>query len=60
MATLSQVEFNTIRELVSGHQMISKKLSTYAGQCQDAEIKQMFQNASKEAINSSQKLIDML
>ncbi len=60
MANMNQMEFNAIRELVGGHQTICKKLSTYATQCTDPEIKTMFQNASKEAMMSAQKLIDML
>ncbi len=60
MSQLNQMEFNAIREIASGHQMMAKKLGAYANQCQDQEIKQMFQTASNEAMSSSKRLIDML
>ena len=60
MPNLSQVEINSIREVVSSHQMMSSKLSTYANQCQDQQIKQMFQQAATEANKSAHNLIQML
>ncbi len=60
MANISQSELNSIREVVAAHQMMSSKLGTYAQQCQDPQIKQMFQKASTEAQSSAQKLIQML
>lgn len=57
---LNQMELNSIREIVSGHQTNAAKLSTYANQCKDQQIKQMFQNASMQAEQSAQKLIQML
>lgn len=60
MAQLTQVELNSIREVVMGHQTIASKLSEYAQKCQDAEIKKMFEQASQEAAKSSQNLLQML
>lgn len=60
MPQLSQVEVNTIREMVTGHQTMSAKFSTYSNQCQDSQIKQMFQKASTDSKDSAQKLIQML
>ncbi len=59
-ANLSQMELNSIREIVSCHQTIASKLSTYANQCQDQHIKQMFSQAAQEAQKSVQNLIQML
>lgn len=60
MAKLSQQELNSIREVVSSHQTMANKLSTYANQCQDQSIKQMFSQASQQAQKSAQNLIQML
>lgn len=60
MAKLNQQELNSIREVVTSHQTMSSKLSTYANQCQDPNIKQMFTQASQEASKSAQNLIQML
>ena len=60
MAQLTQVELNSIREIVMGHQTMSSKLSDYAQKCQDPQIKQMFEQASQEAQKSSQNLLNML
>ncbi len=60
MQNFNQSELNSIRELVTGHQTMSAKLSAYANQCQDQQIKQMFSQASQQAQQSAQKLIQML
>lgn len=60
MTQLNQMEVNSIREIVEAHQTTAAKLSDYSQQCQDAKIKQMFEQASKEAQQSCQKLIQML
>ncbi|MDR3239505.1 MAG: spore coat protein [Clostridiales bacterium] len=60
MANFSQSELNSIREVVSSHQTMSSKLSTYASQCQDPNIKQMFNQAGQDAQKSAQNLIQML
>ena len=60
MATLNQMEINSIREVVAGHQMVSAKLAAYSSQCNDPHIKQMFQKASTDAQTSAQKLVAML
>lgn len=60
MTQLNQMEANSIREIVECHQTTSSKLSTYAQQCEDAQVKQMFEQASQEAEQSIQKLTQML
>ncbi len=60
MAQLTQMEANSIREMVGCHQTYAAKLNTYAQQCQDTQIKQMFQQAAQSAQQSSQKLTQML
>ncbi len=60
MANFTQSELNSIREIVTGHQTMASKLSTYANQCQDQQIKQMFSQAAQQAQQSAQNLIQML
>jgi len=60
MPGLKQSEMNTIREVVSAHNTMSNKLSTFAEQVQDPQIKQMFSQASTKAKQSAENLIQML
>ena len=60
MSGLKQSELNWIREVVSCHNTTSSKLSTYANQVQDPQIKQMFTKASTEAKQAAQHLMQML
>ena len=60
MPNFSHNELNSIRELVSSHLTMASKLSTYANQCQDSNIKQMFSQASQQSKQSAQNLIQML
>lgn len=60
MTSLKQSELNWIREVVSAHNMTSAKLSSYANQVQDPEIKQMFSKASSDAKQAAQNLLQML
>ncbi|MDR0958656.1 MAG: hypothetical protein LBM16_05540 [Clostridiales bacterium] len=60
MATFNQTEVNSIREIVMAHQMSSAKLSDYANQCQDPQIREMFGKAAQESKTAAQNLIQML
>jgi hypothetical protein len=60
MSNLNQMELNTLREMIGGHQMMVKKLNEYAERCQDQQVKKMFHQASQSAQTSSQKLLTFL
>ena len=60
MSNLSQMEFNSIREVTSCHQTACCKLKEYAEKCTDAQLKQMFQKASADAAQSAKTLANML
>jgi len=60
MANISQSELNSIREVVACHLTTANKLTSYAGQCADSQVKQMFQTAAGQAQKSAQTLIQML
>ena len=56
MAGLNEMELQNIRHIAGNHKMIAVKLSDYANQCQDQQIKQMFQQAAQSAQQAVQKL----
>ncbi|WMJ79140.1 hypothetical protein RBU49_09570 [Clostridium sp. MB40-C1] len=60
MAQLNQMELQNVRHLVGGHKTIAAKLNDYANQCQDAQVKQMFQQAAASAQSTTQKLMGFL
>ena len=60
MPNLSQMEFNSIREIAGGHVTCANKLNEYAKKCTDGQIKQMFEKAAQDATKSAQKLAGML
>ena len=60
MAELNQVELQNLRHLIGAHDTAHQKLNTYANQCVDPQIKQMFTKAAGEALNTKQKLTTFL
>lgn len=60
MPNFTEKEITLIQDMVSSHQLASKKLNTYASQCSDSNIKSMFAKASFEASQAAQNLINML
>ena len=60
MPGLKQSELNWIREVVPGHQLAAHKLSDYSNQVQDPQLKQMFSQASTQANQAANKLLQML
>ncbi len=60
MADLTETELQTIRHLIGTHETMNKKLSTYSAQAVDPQIKQMFNKAAQDALNTKQKLMGFL
>lgn len=60
MSDLSLSELNSIREVVTCHQMTSHKLQDYSNKCSDSQIKQMFGQAAQKAQESANNLISMI
>ncbi len=60
MANLSQVELQNLRHLIGAQDTSYQKLNTYAAQCVDPQIKQMFTKAAQDASNTKQKLLTFL
>lgn len=60
MTQLNQMELQNLRHLIGAHETSYKKLSTYAQQCTDPQIKQLFQKSAQEAQNTKQRLMSFL
>lgn len=60
MPGLNQVELQNLRHLIGAHDMSFQKLNTYASQCVDPQIKQMFSKSAQDALNTKQKLLSFL
>lgn len=60
MATLTQVELQNLKHLISMHDTSYQKLNAYASQCVDPQIKQMFTKAAQDSLNTKQKLLTFL
>jgi hypothetical protein len=58
--TVNQMELQNLRHLIGGHATAEKKLRFYASQCQDAQIKQMFDQAAQSAMDTRNKLMSFL
>ncbi|HHU29606.1 MAG: hypothetical protein QM368_07680 [Bacillota bacterium] len=60
MASINQQELENLRHLISAHDTGAQKLETYARQCQDPEIQQMFQQSAKSARQTKSQLMQFL
>ena len=60
MADLTQAELQHLRHLIGAHETAYEKLNTYASQCVDPQIKQMFTKAAQDSLNTKQKLLTFL
>ncbi len=60
MAQLNQQELQNLRHLIGSHETSAHKLDTYAQQCSDPQIKQMFQQSAQSAESTKQKLMSFL
>lgn len=60
MTQLNQQELQNLRHLIGAHETTYQKLSTYAQQATDPQVKQLFQKTAQDAMNTKQKLITFL
>lgn len=60
LSQLSQMELQSIRHIADAHKLMSSKLSEYSGQCQDSQLKQMFEQGSQDAQMTAQNFINSL
>ncbi len=59
-ANLTQMELQTLREMIGAHDTGAKKLQDYANQATDPQVKQMFQQSAQSAQQTKQKLLSFL
>lgn len=60
MCQLTEMELQNIRHIAGSHKTMVPKLNQYANECQDPQIKQMFQQAAQSANQGVQKLAGFL
>ena len=60
MAQLNQLDLQHLRHLIGGHETVANKLETYAQQCSDAQLKQLFLKDATAARSNKQKLMSFL
>ena len=60
MSQINHMELENLRHLIGGHDTAARKLQTYAQQCNDSELRQMFQQSAQSAQSTRQKLMSFL
>ncbi|MCI9063646.1 MAG: hypothetical protein HFJ17_03490 [Clostridia bacterium] len=60
MAELSQIELQNLRHLIGKHETNYQKLNAYSSQAVDPQIKQLFNKAAQDSLNTKQKLMGFL
>lgn len=60
MAKLTQIELQNLRHLIGSHETAYQKLSTYAQNATDPQVKDFFERSAQSAQNTKQKLISFL
>lgn len=60
MSNLNQNELQNLRHIIGMQGTCYEKLNTYASQCVDPQIKQMFTKSAQDALNTKAKLITFL
>jgi len=60
MANLTQIELQNLRHLIGSHETAYQKLSTYAQNATDPQVKDFFERSAQSAQNTKQKLISFL
>lgn len=60
MAEISILDLQNLRHLIGGYETTHCKMTDYANQTQDAEVKKLFQDSADCAIKSKQELMKFL
>lgn len=60
MTQLNQIELQNLRHLIGSHETTFKKLNDYANQCQDPQVKQVFQQSAQDAKSTKDQLMTFL
>jgi hypothetical protein len=60
MSNISQMELNTIKELVAMEDVNAKKFQLYAQNCKDSQLQSVFNQESQQAFSNSKTLMNFL
>lgn len=60
MSELSILDLQNLRHLIGGYDTAHCKMTDYASQTEDTEVKKMFQDAADSAIKNKQDLLKFL
>lgn len=57
---VSQMELNTLKELIAMEDLSTKKFQLYAQNCNDTQLQNFFNQQSQQALNDVRKLMSFL
>lgn len=60
MSEISILDLQNLRHLIGGYNTTNCKMTEYASQAQDPEIKKLFQDAADSAMKNKQELMRFL
>lgn len=60
MSEISILDLQNLRHLIGGYNTTHSKMTEYASQAQDPEIKKLFQDAADSAMKNKQELMRFL
>lgn len=60
MSNLTKIELQSLRHLIGGACTTNKKLTDYANNAVDPEVKQLFTKAMQDSLNTKQTLMSFL
>jgi spore coat protein CotF len=60
MSQLNELELQNLRHLIGSHETAYQKLTTFAQQASDPQVRQMFQKSAQDAKSTKQKLMSFL
>lgn len=60
MVNLTQMELNTLKELIAIEDVNAKKFQLYANNCQDSQLQNFFNNEARQANNTTRTLMNFL
>ena len=60
MSEISVLDLQNLRNLITGYDTTHCKMTDYANQAQDPQVKQLFQDAANSAMKNKQDLMKFL
>ena len=60
MSEISVLDLQNLRHLITGYDTTHSKMTDYANQAQDPQVKQLFQDAANSAMKNKQDLMKFL